>query len=138
MPVRVLGDEEAGEIRSFITENAEYFARWYNAEADRDSADWLFARLADGWLLANANIPGMFGPREEFIGIWPSLYGSAQGDPVTSRIEFREVWELADGVYLAAYVQHFDSQTGSRSHPETTILMRHAATGELKVHYVHE
>lgn len=138
MSFRALDENEASEVALFITENADTFARWYNAEIGEERADWLQDRLDENWLLVNPRIPDMFGSREQFMDVWPSLHGSAQGDPVTSRIEFCELWGLSDGVYLAAQVQHLNSPNGTKSHPETPILTRDPATGQLRMQYVHE
>lgn len=43
-----------------------------------------------------------------------SMHGRFADDPVTPRIDFLVVGQLADEVYLATYEQHYDSLRGGR------------------------
>lgn len=42
------------------------------------------------------------------------MHGRFADDPVTPRIDFLVVGQLADEVYLATYEQHYDSLRGGR------------------------
>ena len=133
----VPADEIRDEIHGFIVENAVFFARWYNGIEHEHAISWLENRLADEWILVNARIPGMYATSRDFLSVFPTLHGQSAGDPVTSRVEFKVTWELATGVYLTSYIQHFESHESVRSHPETSVLHRQP-DGGLKVLFVQE
>jgi hypothetical protein len=125
------------EVQTFISKNADFFARWYNGSAALDEIGWLEARLSDGWALINARMPEVLSTIDSFLRVFPSLHGRSADDPVTSRLEFLVTWQLAPDVYLVSHIQHFDSAGGTTtSHPESAVVVRD--DGFLKVQLVHE
>lgn len=127
----------ADEIRSFIVENWEFFARWNNGRANPDEIEWLASRLSDDWHLVNARIPEAVGTREGFLSFVPSIHGRFEDDPVTPRIVFLIVAQIATDLYLSSVMQHYDSASGTTtSRLVTEVIVREA--GRLKVQFVHE
>jgi hypothetical protein len=134
IPDRPVSDE----VQTFISENAAFFARWYNGSVALDEIGWLEGRLSSGWALINARMPEVLRTIDSFLRVFPSLHGRSADDPVSSRVEFLVTWQLAPDVYLVSHIQYFDSSGGTTtSHPESTVVVR-ADDGSLKVQLVHE
>lgn len=127
----------AEEVRSFIKDNWEFFARWDNGQADRDEIAWLADRTCDDWHLINARMPEIASNRDSFQSFFPSMHGRFADDPVTPRIEFLVVGQLAPDVYLTSIVQHYDFASGkTTSRVMTQVIVR--VDGRLKAQHVHE
>ena len=125
------------EIRSFITDTSDFFARWGNGRADRDEIEWIASRISEDWCLINAAMPGIASDRDGFLSFFPSLHGRFAEDPVTPRIDFLVVGQLAAHVFLTSIVRHHDFASGKRdSRVMTQVIVRE--NGSLRVQHVHE
>ena len=127
----------ADEIKSFIVENWEFFARWNNGQAAPDEIEWLANRTCDDWHLVNAAMPEVVSTKDRFLSFVPSILGRFTEDPVTPRIDFLVVAQLANDVYLISIMQHYDFASGKTTSRVITELIARE-DGRLKVQYVHE
>lgn len=127
----------ADEVRSFVSDNWEFFARWDNGEAEPEELAWLEGRNCDDWTLINGRLPGYSARLDGFRSVFESMHGRFADDPVTPRIDFLVVGELAADVYLTTYVQHYDFESGkSTSRLISVVLVREH--GSLRAQFVHE
>lgn len=127
----------ADEIRTFIRENWDAFARWDNGEADPGELDWIASRSCDDWVLINARMPGFTTNKDDFREFFPSLHGRFADDPVTPRVDFLVIGQLAPDAYVTTYLQHYDAASGTTaSRLITAVLVR--LDGSLRVQLVHE
>lgn len=127
----------ADEIRSFVIENWEFFARWDNGDADLDEIEWLEGRTSDDWHLVNASLPDSIETKDGFLTFFPSLHGRSADDPVTPRIDFLLVAQLAPDVFVASIMQHYDFASGKTTSRLITEVIAFE-DGRLRVLHVHE
>jgi hypothetical protein len=125
------------ELTSVITENWEFFARWDNGEMPPDQIDWLGSRTWDDGVLVNDRMPDAISTKSSLREFFPAMHGRFADDPVSARIEFLVVGELATNVHVVTYRQHYDFSSGkTTSRVITEILVR--KDDELRVQYIHE
>ena len=125
------------EIREFVNDNWDFFARWDNGEISPDRIAWLDGREVDDRILVSDQIPGAIETKDAFAEGFLSMHGRFADDPVNPRIEFLYLGSLAPNVYVVTYRRHYDSSSGgTTSWVITEILVR--KDGELRVQYIHE